>query len=90
MIIRIANRNISTDDEIIVIAKNFHPSNFGKRIKITSAKNKALIGKMGTLTNSFAGERAKAGIFLDIPLKNGQDEINLTGDIVFEFTNLLF
>jgi len=70
--------------------KDLQPGDFEKRIKISAAKNKVLIGKMGTLTNSFAGERNKAGLFLDIPLRNGQDEINLSGDIVFEFTNLLF
>ena len=70
--------------------RDLHPGDFEKRIKITSAKNKVLIGKMGTLTNSFAGEKAKAGLFLDIPLKNGNDEINLTGDINFEFTTLMF
>jgi len=70
--------------------RDLHPGDFEKRIKITSAKNKVLIGKMGTLTNSFAGERNKAGVFLDIPFKNGQDEVNLTKDIVFEFTNLMF
>lgn len=70
--------------------KDLHPSDFEKRIKITAAKNKALIGKMGTLTNSFAGEKAKAGVFLDIPLKNGNDEVNLKHDIVFEFTDKLY
>ena len=70
--------------------KDLHPGDFEKRIKIISAKNKTLIGKMGTLTNSFAGERSKAGMFLDIPMANGNDEINLTGDIIFEFTNLMF
>lgn len=70
--------------------KDLQLSDFEKRIKITVAKNKVLIGKLGTLTNSFAGERSKAGVFLDIPLKNGNDEINLTGDIVFEFTTLMF
>jgi hypothetical protein len=70
--------------------KDLTSFDFEKRIKITSATNKALIGKMGTLTNAFAGEKVKIGLFLDIPLKNGNDEINLTGDINFEFTTLMF
>jgi len=39
--------------------KDLTSFDFEKRIKITSATNKALIGKMGTLTNAFAGEKVK-------------------------------
>jgi hypothetical protein len=61
----------------------------GKRIKIISSKNKELIGKKGTLTNAFRGEK-KIGLFLDIPLKNECDTINLSPDIEFSFTQEMF
>jgi hypothetical protein len=71
---------------MLSIKKVIHPDTLiGKTIRIIIAPDKDLINKTGTITSPFGKFRKDIlGLFLDVPLNNGQDTINIDDNIKFE------
>lgn len=70
--------------------KEITDEEIGQSVKIVEAEDKNIIGKTGNLTTPFGVwdiEKYLIGVFLDEPIKNSNDIVNLTAEDVVEFLN---